>query len=327
MRCLALAQAFRDRGIDAAFASAALTPSIAARLAAEGIEVRPVDPAADGAAGSTQAIARALGANALVIDGYHFAADWRLALRALGVPVLAFQDLDDGLPLHADLVLNAAARSDEPRWRRAAPDARFLVGPEHVLLRRELRRAMAADGLPITDRPALLVTFGGADPARLTLPATAALARSLHGVPLDVVIGGSVPDGLDLAQQVTALGDRVVVHLDPLEMAPLMARAGLAVSAAGGTVGELAALGVPALIAVVAENQVVGAAAAAADGWCEAFDARAPGAVDALAARAQELWCDVGRRRAMAQRAAGLVDAGGADRVVDALVLAMQTLW
>jgi UDP-2,4-diacetamido-2,4,6-trideoxy-beta-L-altropyranose hydrolase len=327
MRCLALAQALRDRDIDVSFASAALTPSIEGRLAADGIRIHPVDPAADREAAQTAAIARAQGANALVVDGYHLDAGWRLALRASGLPILAFQDIDDGLPLHADLVLNAAAAADEPRWRRSAPEASFLVGPRHVLLRRELRRAMAAPTLPIADRPALLVTFGGADPAHLTLPVTAALAKCLGSVPIDVVIGGSVPDGEALARRVASLGDRIAVHLDPLEMAPLMGRAGLAVSAAGGTIGELAALGVPALIAIVAENQVAGAAASVAGGWCEAFDARAPGAVEALAARAAELWDDVERRRAMARRTAGLVDAAGADRVVDALVLAMQTLW
>ena len=328
MRCMALAEVLRDRAIDVAFASAALTPSIARRLAAERIEVCPVDPAADDRAEATIAIARALGANAAVVDGYHFGTDWRLALRALGLPILAFQDLDDGMPLHADLVLNAAAAPDDLRWRRAGPSASFLFGPRHVLLRRELRRAMAAPAAAAAARPSILVTFGGADPAGLTLPVTAALVRVLGpAVALDVVIGGSVPDGAGLASRVAALGAQAAVHLDPLEMAPLMTRAGLAVSAAGGTIGELAALGVPALIAIVAENQLAGAAASEAGGWCEAFDARAPGTIEALASRAGVLWADTERRQAMADRTVGLIDAGGADRVADALIGAMQTLW
>ncbi|GGF24141.1 UDP-2,4-diacetamido-2,4,6-trideoxy-beta-L-altropyranose hydrolase [Aliidongia dinghuensis] len=326
MRCLALAEALRDRAIDVAFVAAALTPSIAHRLAAERIDVHPAGDPDDAAA--TIALGRTLGANALVVDGYHFSAAWRQAVRSLGVPILAFQDLDDGAPLHADLVLNAAARPEETKWRRAAPAATFLTGPRYVLLRRELRRAVAAPKRPVAARSALLVTFGGADPTGLTLPVTAALAGVLGPeATLDVVIGGSVPNGAGLVDRVAALDPRVSVHLDPIEMAPLMGRAGLAVSAAGGTIGELAALGVPALIAIVAENQVAGAAASAAAGWCEAVDARASGAVATLAARAAALWADAPLRQAMADRTAGLIDAGGVDRVADALVSAMQTLW
>lgn len=328
MRCLTLAEALKDRGFDVAFVAADLTPSLERRLAAEQIAVRTIDPATDERAQSTLAEARALGANAIVVDGYHLGADWRLALRVSGLPILAFQDQADGMMLHADLVLNAAADPDDPTWRRAAPEALFLTGPHHVLLRRELRQAMAAPAEPIGARSSILVTFGGADPAGLTLPVTAALDRLLGPtVPLDVVIGGSVPNGGGLALRVAALGDQIAIHLDPPEMGPLIARSGLAVSAAGGTIGELAALGVPALIAIVAENQAAGAAGAVADGWCEAFDARAPGAVEAMAERAATLWADRSRREAMALRTRGLIDADGAERVVDALIGAMQTLW
>jgi UDP-2,4-diacetamido-2,4,6-trideoxy-beta-L-altropyranose hydrolase len=328
MRCLTLAEALRDRGFDVVFAAAALTPSIERRLAAEQIPVRPIDPAADALAGTTLAIAREIGANAILVDGYHLSAAWRLALRALGVPILAFQDQDDGVALHADLVLNAAADPADPRWRLAAPDAVFLTGPRHVLLRRELRRAMAAASDPVGARAAILVTFGGADPAGLTLPMTAALDRLLGPeVALDVVIGGSVPQAGGLALRVAALGERIAIHLDPWEMGPLINRAGLAVSAAGGTIGEIAALGVPALIAIVAENQRAGAAAAVAAGWCEAFDARDQAMVEAIAQRAAVLWADRPQREAMARRTCGLIDLDGAERVVDALLGAMQTLW
>lgn len=328
MRCLTLAEVLRDRGLDVAFAAAALTPSLERRLAAEEIPVRAIDPAADDLADATLGVARELGANAIVVDGYHWSGDWRLALRSSGVPILAFQDQRDGVPLHADLVLNAAADPADESWRLAAPAARFLTGPGHVLLRRELRRAMAAPSDPVGARASILVTFGGADPAGLTLPITAALDRLLGpDVALDVVIGGSVPGAGGLALRVAALGEQIAIHLDPLEMGPLINRAGLAVSAAGGTIGELAALGVPALIAIVAENQVAGAAAAVADGWCEAFDARGPDAVEAIAARTAALWTDRAQREAMALRTRGLIDAEGAERVVDALIGAMQTLW
>jgi UDP-2,4-diacetamido-2,4,6-trideoxy-beta-L-altropyranose hydrolase len=324
MRCLTLAEALRDHGIEAAFACAALTPSIERRLAAEGVAVRPVDVPVE----ATLSAARELGANALVVDGYQFDPAWRRELRRAGVPILAFQDMDDGLALHADLVLNAAADPADARWRRAAPEAQFLAGPRYVMLRRELRRAMAASREPIGRRSSVLVTFGGADPAGLTLPATAALDALLPPeVAIDVVIGGSVPDGAELAARVGSLSGRVTGHLDPLEMGPLINRAGLAVSAAGGTIGELAALGVPALIVVVAENQVAGAAASVAGGWCEAFDGRGAAATGLVAGRAAALWADAGLRGRMADRTMGIIDTEGAERVANALIGSLQTIW
>lgn len=110
----------------------------------------------------------------------------------------------------------------------------------------------------------------------------------------------------------------------PPAMGVLMRQSGLAVSAAGGTVGELAALGVPAVIAVVADNQVAGAAACGADGWCEAIDARGnPAAAVLLAEAATRLWHDPATRDAWAMRARAAVDPGGADRVAAALLEAI----
>jgi spore coat polysaccharide biosynthesis predicted glycosyltransferase SpsG len=99
-----------------------------------------------------------------------------------------------------------------------------------------------------------------------------------------------------------------------------MRRAGLAVSAAGGTTGELAAFGVPSLIVTVAENQEAGARQAAAAGWCRALDGRLSGAPAQIAAAARALWADLGARRAMADRARGLVDGQGVARVCRALI-------
>jgi UDP-2,4-diacetamido-2,4,6-trideoxy-beta-L-altropyranose hydrolase len=327
MRCLALAEELHDRGVRVVFASAELTPSVERRLENERVEIYRIEPAGDQAAEATMAAAKQIDAGALVADGYHLGTAWRLALRTLGRPILAFQDMDDGAPLHADLLLNIAADPGDAHWRAAAPAALFLAGPRYVLLRRELRRASSRPMKGIAERPALLVTLGGADPAGLTLPVATALTRVLGArVRLDVVVGGSVPDGKTLADRVAALGVAVTAHLDPLEMGGLMRRAGLAVSAAGGTIGELAAHGVPALVVTVAENQRAGAAAAEAAGWCEAVDGRSPEVAEMLAARAAALWSDPDRRAAMAACTVGQIDGGGAERVVDALIDAMQTI-
>jgi UDP-2,4-diacetamido-2,4,6-trideoxy-beta-L-altropyranose hydrolase len=99
-----------------------------------------------------------------------------------------------------------------------------------------------------------------------------------------------------------------------------MRRAGLAVSAAGTTATELAALGVPSLISVVADNQVEGARGAAAKGWCHVLDARSSGAAARIAGQARALWGDHRTRQAMVERAGAAIDGQGVARVCAALL-------
>ncbi len=96
----------------------------------------------------------------------------------------------------------------------------------------------------------------------------------------------------------------------------MFAAAGLVVTAGGGTVGELVALGVPAVVAVVVNNQE--GAAATCPYSC--VDARPLGAVDALLEQALRLWNDPLGRDALAADLRGLVDGQGALRVADMLL-------
>ncbi len=257
-----------------------------------------------------------MGASAVIVDGYHFDEQWRIALRGAGLPVLAFSDPPYAIPPHADIVVDAAGT---PAPQSDAVER--LFGPDFVLLRRELIDAAWQKPLPMAQRPSILVTFGGSDPAGLTLPVTRALIERLGpAVPFDVVVGGGVVNGIDVTTAAQALGSQVTTHIDPPVLGQLMRSAGLAVSAGGNTVGELAAIGVPAIIAVIVRNQEEGAAAAVAGGWAEAIDARVSGAIDRLAEATAVLWADPAERAQRVILARRGVDAGGSARVAAALL-------
>jgi spore coat polysaccharide biosynthesis predicted glycosyltransferase SpsG len=324
MRCLALAEALRDLGHECHFLCATLPPALQARLAGEEIRLHRVGDVADGQgrrltdeeAQATLHMESAIGAAVLVVDGYHFGADWRRIAYAgahrAGRRVLALLDDVEGPVAHADLVVNPVAAP------RGLPGC--LFGADFVLLRRDIRRAMV-EAPPIERRTYILVTFGGSDPAGLTVPVTAALVATLgDGVPLCVVIGGAVPGGDAMAAALAALPGAVDVRRDVRDMGLLMAQAGLAVSAGGGTLGELAALAVPAIFVAVADNQVAGAAHAMRDGWCVAMDGREAGAPAAIARLATTLWHDLPRRRGWSDHARGTIDGEGAVRVAQRLI-------
>ena len=312
MRCRALAEALIAAGHDCVFACAGLESSLAEVLRDAGIAVEAIDLARDHEAATTLGLAAKLGAAALIVDGYHFSSPWRTALRRAGVPVLAFAD-GPLRPDHADLLIDAASPP--------SPDPCHLFGPDYVLLRRELVEAALLPPLPMDQRRTILVSFGGSDPAGLTLPTVTTLNRLLPDITLRVVIGGAVADGQKIAGALAALGPKIEVLIAPSRMGHLMREAGLAVSAAGGTVGELVALAVPLVLAVVADNQVTGAAACESAGWCKPIDARGgSGAAELLAAAAANLWRNPAERARRAALARATIDPHGAERAAAAFI-------
>ncbi len=337
MRCLAVAEVLHDWGIACLFAASRLPESARRRLEQAGGAVTAVPGPPGGADDRAATAALAARAGAVVLDGYEFGPDFRAGVAAAGRPVLAFDDGAFAGPsppglLAADLVVNAAPGVAAPDYAAASPNARLLLGPTYAPLRRDIRQAASRPPRPMTDRRSVLVTFGGSDPLGLTVPCIARLGGSLPGgVRLVVAVGGANPRLGECRAAAACWPGQVEVHHDTPAMGALMADAGLAVAAAGGTVAELAALAVPSLLAVVAGNQAPAAQVLArAEGgnggggippWCRVMDARG-GTEDAaarLAAAALSLWDALPERAAMAAAARGLVDGRGAERIARAL--------
>jgi len=322
MRCLALAEALEEAGFAAHFVAASLPSGLEDRLRASGMAVHRIaaEPGSDTDLSATLAVAAEVGAVAAVIDGYCFGEDWRAGLAASGRCILVFDDAGTGESLHADLIVNAAPDAARLPYDRAAPGATLLLGPSYAPLRREVREVANAEKAPLPDRRGLLLTFGGSDPLRLTVPCVARLAPVLpDGVRLDAVVGGASPNADAVEAAARPYGARVRVHRDTPRMGGLMAEAGLAVSAAGTTTAELAAIGTPAVLVIIADNQEEAARQSAALGWCDLIDGRTADAPDRIAESVLRLWAVPNRRVAMAARLSGIVDGLGAVRIADAL--------
>ncbi len=321
MRCLALAEALREQGADPAFAAAEMTDAVAARLADDGFVLHRLGT---DDADATLDLVRRLRAVALVVDSYWLDAEWRRQVRVgIDGPILALDDLAD-TDLHADLVWNPSSGGATLPYDRIAPGATLLSGPRYLLLRREIRSVAAAARKPLIERDRILLTFGGSDPAGLTVPVVKRLGPALPpGLHLDVVAGGSNP-ALDCVRAACArFPSTVRLHIDSREMGQLMAGCGLAVTAGGGTVAELAVLATPCLLTIVADNQAPAAADADRRGWAAVIDARGDrtDAADAIAARTLSLWADPAERARLA-RAITMdgIDGLGAPRLAAALL-------
>jgi len=323
MRCLALAQAWQEAGGDAVFAMATDAPSLEKRLAEEGFEVERVaaEPGGTEDAAAAARLAQEKGASWVVVDGYHFGYDYQRAMKDAGLRVLFVDDNGHAGRYCADIVLNQNIHADESMYADREPHTRLLLGTRYVLLRREFLKWKGwRREIPDVARK-VLVTMGGADPGNATLKVVEALEQvPSDGLEAVVVVGGSNPHYDELRSAVQ--DSRVAIRLErnAADMPELMAEADVAVSGAGCTCWEIAFMGLPVILLVLAENQ-----RRVAEGLCAA-DA-AVGLVDhascstqAVAKALVGLVAGAGKRSDMFRAGRLLVDGLGGGRVVRSLL-------
>lgn len=322
MRCLALAQEWSGRGGAVLFASAALSRALRSRLDREGFAVADLEavPGGDADADLTVALAQHHDARWIVADGYVFADRYQRRLRDSGHRLIVMDDWGHARHYAADLVVNQNLAADPDLYRSRDPDTRLLLGTDYVLLRREFLSWSGRHRSIPEVAARILVMFGGADVGDATAPVVAALAdANLRGVELTIVVGGSVANLDNLRRAVDMFPGKARLEVDVTDMAPILAGADLAISAAGSTCWEMAFMGLPALLLVTADNQRGLATALHHCGAAHSLGEAATLDVEALRHQVEAIASDPERRRAMAAAGQALVDGRGASRVILAM--------
>jgi UDP-2,4-diacetamido-2,4,6-trideoxy-beta-L-altropyranose hydrolase len=341
MRCLTLADRLAARGHACRFLTREQPGHMAGAIRARGhaVDLLPGDaarrePAAAGApphagwhgawADDARACHRLLQPDPpdwLVVDHYGLDTRWDDALAGARDRLLAIDDLADR-PHACDLLL------DQNLGRRAADydglvpvGCRRLIGPHHALLRPQFaaRRAESLQRRAEARLERILVSMGGVDADDATGAVLAAIeaADLAPAVALTVVMGPQAPWLDAVRARATSMRHPAEVLVDVPDMAAQMARADLAIGAAGGTAWERCCLGLPALIVVLADNQRPGARALVAAGAARVIE----GPAELGQALPQHLaaWSDPRALAEASRRAAAITDGLGADRVCDAM--------
>ncbi|NQW12290.1 MAG: hypothetical protein HQ481_20695 [Alphaproteobacteria bacterium] len=322
MRCLALAEGWREAGGAVTLASRDLPGGLITRAENLGVTLEPAGDDSDGA--------WAEGADLAVIDGWAFTAGHLAAAKARA-PLLVIDDTAERSSIPADLLLNPNVYAEAGAYV-GRTEGRLLIGPAFALLRGEFTEPPPERAYPPVARH-LLLLLGGADPIGASTAALAAARAARATEPgiqrITLVVGAANPARAQLTTQTAddpaaddpAVDDpAIVVRYDVTAMAPLMDTADLVVSAGGSTVLELAARGVPMLLgALIAEEEPVittmqALGAARALGRFDSFDATRMS--DAILALAR----DRAARRALSEVARTIVDGRGVERVIAACV-------
>jgi UDP-2,4-diacetamido-2,4,6-trideoxy-beta-L-altropyranose hydrolase len=315
MRCLALAQAWQDRGGRCVMVSRPLPDALGKRLLAEGLHLLRVQAPVEDASEIVH-LAEECGASALMLDGYHFPADYHRALHRTGLSLLLMDDMAHLESYGSDILLNQNLHARPGLYAgRLAPCTKLLAGPRYALLRREFRQACPR-GVGRSALRHLLITFGGSDPENLT----AQVLDKLTDYPeliITVLAGAANPHLVDLQKRADSWKGSLRLVVDAADVTPYMVEASAAIAAGGSTVWELAAMRVPTVVVGVSVDQMLGLSALRDIGFFDVIEA-ASVVQDSLIELLQSLLSRLSGL-ALAPLAAG-IDAFGADRVVAAMM-------
>jgi UDP-2,4-diacetamido-2,4,6-trideoxy-beta-L-altropyranose hydrolase len=257
MRCLALAQAWKDTGRNVVFVSNMKSPRLLHRLNSEQIEVIKLDkvPGSLDDAKFVANLANDLGLNWIVLDGYHFGSAYQKMIKDYGLNLLFIDDNGHSDHYYADIILNQNLHADERLYRKRETYTRLLLGTKYILLRREFLRWQGLKRDNFGDPHNILVTLGGSDPFNVTLRVIDALDMLNNDLESIVISGASNPHYRDLLNKIKKTKSNIKLESDVQDISKIMAWAHVAVSAGGTTSWELAFMGLPSCIVVIAENQ------------------------------------------------------------------------
>jgi UDP-2,4-diacetamido-2,4,6-trideoxy-beta-L-altropyranose hydrolase len=315
MRCLALAQALKTLRAQVSFICAD-TPGFNPALISDlgfALDVIPALPAAEDAEQS-RLIVQQKRPDWLVLDHYGLGIAWERTVRVYVSRLMVIEDLANR-PHHAELLLDQNLRSDSgDGYQTLLPkNCSRLLGPGYALLRPQFSATRALCKARNRIPPRLMVFMGGGDQHNVTLGVLKLLQDSALQVQVETVIGQSHPAKAEVERLCNQHGWGY--HCQIADMAALMAQCDLAIGAGGVSSWERCAVGLPALLITLADNQAENAVmlerlgAAIALGWWNQLDSgKIREAIGAL---------DAERLSAMSQAAFALVDGMGAQRVAE----------
>jgi UDP-2,4-diacetamido-2,4,6-trideoxy-beta-L-altropyranose hydrolase len=326
MRSFTLAKAWQVRGGDAIFLSDCDNASLISCVEESGIRVERMDTPHPNPMDLQQTLRymEELGGAWVVVDGYHFDEHYHQEIRQRGYRLLVIDDYAHLDSYRADFILNQNAFSDENDYD-LTDGAALLLGSRYALLRSEfLAWQEWARNTPKQVRN-VLVTLGGSDPDNVTMNIIEAINR-IEDIRLHVkVFIGPLNIHYSSLKEAVESGDsmHVIELCRPIaDVAPTMAWADIALSAAGSTCWELAYMGLPSLLFVLAQNQLELAKGMERIGASIYISGRSP---IAIAESLKALIFDEERRFSMCEKNKQMVDGGGAGRVVAAMLDRIDT--
>lgn len=321
MRCLSIAEALQQKGKEVRFLVA--DESAKELLRSKGQNYRILNSSYDKMEEELEELIGMLAEyqpDLLLIDSYYVTENYLRSLREY-VKVIYMDDIPR-FAYPVDGIINYNIYGDSMPYGEMAPDGgqELLLGPSYAPLRKQFRE------VTYTVRPVaenVLITTGGSDKynlaGRILKEVLAGAANSkLHYH----VVSGAFNPHYSMLEELAGEHGNISLYRNVTDMAELMQKCDIAITAGGSTMYELCAVGVPTLCFSFVDNQELivktflqkKLVAYGGDYLTEKemFPANVAAALEALAG-------DRELRQWYSDRVRQLVDGCGADRIAEAL--------
>jgi len=317
MRCLALAQEIKQRGYTVSFVTCCNSEKLCRRIKNEGFHIHFLSKL--GNLKETMEFLKAEKPDWVILDGYHFSTDYQKRVKDLGYKLLVIDDYAHLGYYYSDIILNQNYGAEKLPYSTETY-TKLLLGTKYVLLRKEFltcihrRREFPEVGKNI------VITMGGGDTENNTLTIIEALNRIKQPLHIKIVLGANNPH-YDSIKNEAGKGTHTAEILTSVDnMASIMSWADIVISAGGITVWELAFMGLPSVLCIVAENQERTVKTLAEDGFFLSPVWLRRTSLHEIKEMIEKLILDKNLRKILSEKALMLVDGKGAERVFNALM-------
>ena len=315
MRCLSVAGAFVNKGEKVLFVTADHRGD--KLINQQGFDTVSLDSEwTDMESEGVDKVVKKYKPNLVLVDSYYVTEHYLDSLRDI-IHTAYFDDLNIKR-WNVDYLINYnifAEVFDYSQYRRIK--TKLLLTPRYAPLRDEFRNCPEHKITKVSD---IMVTAGGADPEHITERIMSGICPVMRDIVFHFIVGALNPRLSDI-KNLAEGKENIVLHINERHMSDLMEKCDLAISAAGTTLYELCAMGIPTIAYTLADNQMVAAEQFAKHGiMLSAGDCRGD---DGFIGRIEELLRriidDNELRYKLSTRMQKLVDGKGAERIVDAL--------
>lgn len=243
-------------------------------------------------------------------------------IKDTGIKVVCIDDISERR-LAADLAFFPPVPQVKTlHW--ASFKGRWYSGWEWIMMPRQFSDERNKFHLKTKDKPRLLVTMGGSDPAGMTLQAIDALDTIDGQFDTVIVVGSAFMHTSQLKQKLNCTQRTYKLVVNPPSIATVMAEADVALASFGATAYELACLGVPTIYLSLTEDHAQSASALDNAGAAISLGLYTKTAMTTIQGAVRQLLNDTPRRQHMREIARGLIDGRGTERIIKELTISLE---
>lgn len=258
----------------------------------------------------------------IIVDSYYVTNKYFGKLKEYSKVVYIDDELS--FPYDVDYLINYNIYASEEKYKKLystnkMPELR--LGMKYVPLRDEFKNIAIRDRNEVKN---VFVSTGGSDEARLVLKIINGLIEKkelTQNINYHFIIGKYEPDK-DEIRKIANQYKWIIPHENVMNMSEIMSMCDIAISAAGSTLYELCACGVPTITYIMADNQIKGAEEfAGLDLMLNAGDIRKNNLeCENIILALNELINDKERRMNYSKRVKAVIDGNGAGNIINSII-------